>query len=144
MSQSTYPPPTSTTRGDLAATSKATAREIHRAPFLLAFFASKQRKTLGALREVVGNIEAALLYSYTEEDILHHTGPLWSFCALETAISKGPHASTCTPENFDFIWREMQQKIQDGFSILLPAADTVWMFGAKLNLSCTVAVTQAH
>ena len=49
--------------------------------------------------------------------------------ALETAISKGPHASACTPDMTTFIGREMQRRIKDGFSILLLAADTIRLFG---------------
>ena len=63
---------------------------------------------------------------------------------METSISKRPHASECTPEMVGFIWGEMQQRIQYGISILLPAVDAVRMFGAKLKISCIMVVTQAH
>ena len=43
-----------------------------------------------------------------------------------------------------FIRGEIQQRIQDGSSILLHAADTLRMFGEKLKLSRIVAVPQAH
>ena len=43
-----------------------------------------------------------------------------------------------------FIWGDKKPRIQYGFSILLPAADAVRMFGAKLKLSCIAAVSQAH
>ena len=56
-------------------------------------------------------------------------GTPWSPQALETAISKGLHASAFTPEITYFIWGEMQQRIKDGFSILLPAADVILLFG---------------
>ena len=36
----------------------------------------------------------------------------------------------------------MQQCVQDGFGILFPEADTVRLFGGKLNLSCITAVPQ--
>ena len=38
----------------------------------------------------------------------------------------------------------MQRGIQDGFGTLLPAADTLRMFGSRLNLFCIAAVPQAH
>ena len=38
----------------------------------------------------------------------------------------------------------MQRRIQDGFSILLPAADTVRMFGENIKLSCIALVPQTH
>ena len=38
----------------------------------------------------------------------------------------------------------MKRRIKDGFSILLPAADPVQMFGANIKLSRIVVVTQAH
>ena len=39
---------------------------------------------------------------------------------------------------------EMQRRIKDIFSILLPATDTVRLFGEMLKLSRIVAVPQAH
>ena len=39
-----------------------------------------------------------------------------------------------------FICREIQHRVQYGFSILLPAEDTVRMFGEKLKLSHITAV----
>ena len=38
----------------------------------------------------------------------------------------------------------MQWRIQNGFSILLPVAGAIWMFGAKLNISYIATVPQAH
>ena len=38
----------------------------------------------------------------------------------------------------------MQRRIKDGFSILLPAADVIRLFGERLKLSCIAAVPQAH
>ena len=43
-----------------------------------------------------------------------------------------------------FIQGDMQRRIQDGFRILLPAADTVQVFGAKLKISRITAVPQEH
>ena len=106
------------------AMAKATARELNGAPFLLEFLASKQRKTLVNLPKEVKHMSASLLHFYVEEGIPVHTGPPWSNQELETAISKWNHASACTPEIIRFIWRGgVQWRIQDGFSILLLAAD---------------------
>ena len=38
----------------------------------------------------------------------------------------------------------MQRSVQDGFSILLPVADTVWMFREKLKLSRIMGVPQVQ
>ena len=38
----------------------------------------------------------------------------------------------------------MQRRTKDGFSILLPEADTVQLFGEKLKISRITTVTQAH
>ena len=43
-----------------------------------------------------------------------------------------------------FKCREMQWRVQDHFSILLPAADAVRMSGEKLKISSILAVPQAH
>ena len=66
-----------------------------------------------------------LLRTHVEEGISAHTGPLWSPQALETAISKGPNTSACIPEMITFVQEEMQLRIKDGFSVLLPAADVM-------------------
>ena len=50
----------------------------------------------------------------------------------------------CTPEMTTFIQGEIQRRIKDGFSILLPASDAVRLFGNKLKLSRIAAVPQAH
>ena len=63
---------------------------------------------------------------------------------LEQAITKGPHESACTPEMIVFIFGDMQHHVQDGFSILLPAADASALFGDKLKLSRIAAVPQDH
>ena len=76
---------------------KTNAREILNAPPILLFLASKQQNTLGVLPEEVRHPAVALLQTYVEEGIPAHTGSPWSPQALETAISKGPHALACTP-----------------------------------------------
>ena len=85
-----------------------------------------------------------LLKTYIEEGILTHTGPPWYPEALQTDISKGPHASACTPEMTSSIRGELRRRIKDGFSILLPAADTMRLFGKRLELSRIAALPQAH
>ena len=93
MAQTPYPPSVNPLTENLAAMAKATSREILNTPSLLSFLASKQRKTLGGLPEGVRYPAAALLQTYVDEVIPDHTGPPWSPQALETAISKSPHAS---------------------------------------------------
>ena len=99
---------------------------------------------MGGLPEGVRHPAAALLRTYVEEGIPSHMGPPWSPQALETAISKGPHTSACTPEMTSFIRGDMQQRIKYGFSILLLAADVVQVFGERLKMSRIAAVPQAH
>ena len=113
-------------------------------PSLLSFLSSKQQKTLGGLPEEVMHPAADLLRDYVEEVIPAHTGSPWLLLALDTAISKGPHASASTPEITAFIQREMQRRIKGGCSILLPASDTIILFGEKLKLSFITVVPQAH
>ena len=43
-----------------------------------------------------------------------------------------------------FIYREMQWRLQDDFSILLPVAEVVQMFGEKLKIYCITAPPQEH
>ena len=110
----------------------------------MSFLASKQRKTLGGLPEGETHPAADLLRAYAEEGITAHTGPPWSLHALETAISKGTHTSDCNPDRTAFIRGEMQRRIKDDFSILLPTADAIRLFGENLKLSRITAVPQAH
>ena len=53
---------------------------------------------------------------------------------LDTSIKKVPRASACTPVMKMFIYGEIQHHMRDGFNILLPAADVVWIFGGDLKL----------
>ena len=69
------PPPVDSPTDVLAATAKATAREILKAPSLLLFLSSKQRNTLGGLPKGVENPAAALLRKYVEEGMPAQTGP---------------------------------------------------------------------
>ena len=138
------PPPVDPPTDDLAATANATAREILNAPSLLSFLASKQRNTLGCLSEGGEHPSAALLQIYVEESIPAHTGPPWSPEALDTAISKGPHASARTPDMTSFIQGELRRRIKDSFSILLLEADVIQLFGERLKLSCIAAVPKTH
>ena len=43
-----------------------------------------------------------------------------------------------------FIFVEIHRKVQDIFSILLPAADAVCIFGEKHKIYCIMEVPQAH
>ena len=43
-----------------------------------------------------------------------------------------------------FICKEMRQRVQDGFRILLPEAGAARVFGDKLKPSCITAVPQDH
>ena len=104
----------------------------------------KPRKLLGTLTGAVQHLAAAFLHFYVEEGISVHTIPPWSSRALETTIPKGTNASACNPETVRFIWGEMQRRIQDGFSILLPGADAVRLFGGKIKLFRIVAVSEVH
>ena len=141
MAQAPYPPPAAPSVDDLEATALSTTEDIHHAPYLLAFIASRQRGTPGTLLSAVSHLAAALLQSYTEEGTPVRIGPPWLREALENAIQNGPHASACTQETIGFIQGNMQRRVNDGFSILLPAADAVQIFGEKLKLYHILAVS---
>ena len=95
---------------------------------------------MGGLPKGVKHPVAALLQTYSEEGIPAHMWPPWSPQALETTISKGPHASACTPEMNSFIRGDIQRRVKDGFSILLLAADVIRLFGERLKLSRIMSV----
>ena len=142
--QAPYPPSVAPLTYDLETTAKGTAREVLSTPSLLSLLSSKQRKTLGGLPKGVTLLSAYLLQSYVEDSIPVQTGPPWSPQALETAISKGQHASACTPGMTAFVQGKMQRMIKDGFSILLPVAYGIRLFGEKLKLSLIAAMPRAH
>ena len=79
--------------------------------------------------------DADLFWSYLEEVVPAHTGPLWSLLELETDISKGAHTSACILEITNFVWGEIQMRIKDGFSILFLMEDAIILFGGKLKIS---------
>ena len=72
---------------------------------------------------------ASFLKSYVEEVIPVITGPPFLQEALKDSIKNGLHASAFTPDMVGFVLGYMQQGVQDGFSILLPVVDTLWIFG---------------
>ena len=111
---------------------------------MTAFIASRQRSTLGLLPEAILHPAAPLIQEYVEKGILVHTGPAWPQKALDCAMAKGPHALAYTPEMTAFIRGELHQHVPDGFSILLPVADVVRLFGDNLKLSRITAVPQEH
>ena len=82
---------------------------------------------MGTLPEAVLRPEAALLQTYVKEGIPVHTGPPWLRQEPGNAIG--------------FIRGDMQRRVQYGFSILLPAADAVQIFGEKLKLFHILAVS---
>ena len=94
------------------------------------------------LLEAVLHLVAALIQTHVQEGILVHTGPPWLRHALDNSITNGPHASACTPEMVEFIRVDMHQRVQDGFSILLPVADAVRIFGESLKLYRIMVVPQ--
>ena len=66
-----YPPPVAPLADDLAATAKATTREIFSVPSLLSFLSIKQRKTLRGLPKGVRHTSADLLWTYVDDLLLH-------------------------------------------------------------------------
>ena len=84
------------------------------------------------LPEEFQNPMVPLLQDYIVKGIPVHTGSAWTQRALERANAKGPHASTYTPNMTAFIFGELHQRVQDGFSIRFPEADAVRLFGDNL------------
>ena len=130
--------------GTLTSMARKTAENMKHAPSVIAFIASRQWVTLGALPEELWNPEVYLLQEYVDEGTPIQKGPACTHQALEQAIIKGPDASTRTSEMTAFIRVEMRQHVWDGFNILLPAADAVMMFGDNLNMYHISAVPQEH
>ena len=87
---------------------------------------------------------SALLRAYAVEGIMIQTGSTCSRKALYTAIKKVHHAAACTPVMKMLIFREMQQYLQDGYNIIFPAADAVWVFGENIKLPRIAAVPKAY
>ena len=96
------------------------------------------------LTEAVQHLVSDLLWEYAVERIIIQTGSTWSRKSLYTAIKKVHHASACTPVMKMLIFREMQQYLQDGYNIIFPAADAVWVFGENIKLSRIAAVPKAY
>ena len=144
IAQSPYPPSAAPSAYDLVETAQETAEEIHRTPSFLDFIDLQQRGMLGDLPAEFSHMETALIQSYAEECIPVITGPPWLGEALYNDTNNRPHASECTSEMVGFIQEKMQQRVQDGFSILLPAADTVRIFGERINIYHIAEVPQAQ
>ena len=63
---------------------------------------------------------------------------------MDKASWNGPHSPAFAPDMVSFIQGELQQRVQDGFSILLSTENDVLLFGDKLKLSRIAAVPQAQ
>ena len=100
--------------------------------------------TLGVLTEAVRHLASTLMRDYVDEVIPVHKGPAWTHCALDLVTTKGPHMSAYTPMMTSFICREMRQRVRYGYSILLPAVDTVRVFWENMNMPRFTAVSQEH
>ena len=87
---------------------------------------------------------AYLLENYLAEGILVHSGPAWLQQVLDKSIAWYPHVSSFTHNMKVFIHGEIIQRVQDGFSVLILAADAVRVFGGKLNMSYITVVPQDH
>ena len=144
MLQSPYSHPMEPIINVLSPTSQETTEKRKEPPFLTSFIASNQRVTLGVLPEEVLRQAAATLRDYVDKSILANMEPAWSWRALERAIVKGPHASSCTPKAMKNICGEMRKCVWDCFRILLPVVGEVRMLRYKLKLSLIDVVPQDH
>ena len=112
---------------------RSTEEYLTQAPSLTSFIASRLRGTQVVLPEAVRHLAATILLEYIYEDIPVHTVLAWTQRALDRDIAKGPHVSECTTEMTALVRRVMRNRVRDGFSIVLPEADTVRFWGYNLN-----------
>ena len=87
---------------------------------------------------------ANLLVSYALDGFLALVGPPWPFTSIKLTISKGPHTSTLKPEATTFVCKELQERVQYGFSIIISVDDAIAYFGTHLRISCLTSVDQTN
>ena len=128
----------------LLAVARSIASTIQRATCLDSFLAVKQQPTLSPPPSAVNYPASPLLKEYSELGCPADVGPAWPLTTIIAAISTGPHASTLIQEAAAFFWKELLERVQNGFRIILPVEVALLLFGDRIRISCLASVDQAN
>ena len=128
----------------LEAMARTTVTNLAQETYLMAFIAYQKYGTLGELPRGVQHPYPTILQDYAAEDITVCEGSACSYKDLYSTIARGNNAPACMTDTEVIIYRDMGQKLRDGFSILIPTEKTALVFGENLNLSCITVSHQEH
>ena len=128
----------------LLAVAMATASAIQRSPCLNYFITVNQRPTLSPSSATANHPASTLLKKYTDLGFPAAVGPAWPLDTINSAIYTDPHASTLKPETTAFCQQELLERVQNGFSIILPVDVVMLMFGDHIRISRLESVVQAN
>ena len=68
----------------------------------------------------------------------------WNLTSIVSVIYKGPHTSIITSNDTTFVCKELQQRVQRGFIIMLSVDDALAYFGTRLCISRIASVDQTN
>ena len=71
-------------------------------------------------------------------------GPEWSLETIRNAIGKGTHSSNLSPRSIAFCKKEILERIQWGFSIILLVTEAITLFCMDLRISRLALVYQVN
>ena len=87
---------------------------------------------------------AALLYSYVTNGFPAKVGPQWPLASIMVGIEKGPHTPATSQQSTTFCRRELLERSQRGFSIILLVSDALHFFGRKIRISWLAYLKQQN
>ena len=120
----------------------ATAADIQRTPCLDTFLRRKQHHTLSAPPSGTPHPATALIQEYATQGCPAEVGAPWTLTTIQEAIATGPHASTLKPAAISFRQRELLERAERRFSIILPAAVALDIFEYRIRISRLASVNQ--
>ena len=100
----------------------------------ITFIRSRQQPTL-AMPPRLSHPASNLLNSYVKNGFPAKVGPQWTLASIMADIEKGPHKSATSQQSTAFCRRELLERSQRGFSIILLVRDALHFFGQKIRIS---------
>ena len=122
----------------------STAEQIAQTDGLITYIRLVQKLTVAAPFQDLGHPATGLLENYEANGLPVEFGPEWSLETIWTAIGKGPHSSTLSPESTDFCRKKILEQTQQGFSIILLVTKDIPLFVVSLSIYLLALVDQVN
>ena len=120
------------------------AEHITQAECLLTYLKSVQPLTVAAPPRAAGHPTTALLEDYAANVFPVEVGLKWSLEPIRHAIGKGPHSSTLSLDSTAFFRKEILERTQQVFSIVILVTKAISLLGTDLRISSPALVDQVN